>query len=82
MKKFRVTYEERDEEHYPVENGLNIELRSTGKILSRITTLDVCDAEVDEGFVTVWIDDDYHGADLILNANLVYKIERIEEEKK
>lgn len=80
--KFRITYEERDEEHRPVENGLNIELRSTGKILSRITTLDVYDAEVDKGFVCIWFDDDYHGADLMLNANLVYKIERIEEEKK
>lgn len=42
MKRFRITYEERDEERYPVKNELlNIELRSTGKILSRITTLDV-----------------------------------------
>lgn len=49
MKRFRITYEERDEERYPVKNELlNIELRSTGKILSRITTLDVYDAEVDE----------------------------------
>lgn len=80
MKRFRITYEERDEERYPVKNELlNIELRSTGKILSRITTLDVYDAEVDKGFVCIWFDDDYHGADLILNANLVYKIERIEE---
>lgn len=47
-----------------------------------IATLDVYDAEVDKGFVCIWFDDDYHGADLILNANLVYKIERIEEEKK
>lgn len=83
MRKFKITYEERDEERYPVENDLlRIELRSTGKILSRIITLDAYDAEVDKGFVCIWFDDDYHGADLILNANLVYKIERIEEEKK
>lgn len=81
--KFRITYEERDEEHRPVENGLNIELQGTGKILSWITTLDVCDAEVDEGFVTVWIDDSHKGTapDMAINANLVYKIERIEEEE-
>lgn len=81
MRKFKITYEERDEERYPVENDLlRIELRSTGKILSRITTLDAYDAEVDKGFVYIWFDDDYHGADLTLNANLVYKIERIKED--
>lgn len=82
MKRFRITYEERDEERYPVKNELlNIELRSTGKILSRITTLDVYDIEIDEGFVGVWIDDSHKGAapDMAINANLVYKIERIEE---
>lgn len=82
MKRFKITYEERDEERYPVKNELlNIELRSTGKILSRITTLDVYDAEIDEGFVDVWIDDSRKGAalDMAINANLVYKIERIEE---
>lgn len=81
--KFRITYEERDEERYPVKNELlNIELRSTGKILSRITTLDVYDIEVDEGFVAVWIDDSHKGAtpDMAINANLVYKIERINED--
>lgn len=81
MKRFRITYEERDEERYPVKNELlNVELRSTGKILSRITTLDAYDAEVDKGFVYVCFDDDCHGADLALNANLVYKIERINED--
>lgn len=81
MKRFRITYEERDEERYPVKNELlNVELRSTGKILSRITTLDAYDAEVDKGFVCIWLDDDYHGADLMLNADLVYKIERINED--
>lgn len=82
MKRFRITYEERDEERYPVKNELlNTELRSTGKILSRITTLDVYDAEVDEGFVAIWIDDSRKGAapDMAINASLVYKIERIEE---
>lgn len=82
MKRFRITYEERDEERYPVKNELlNTELRSTGKILSRITTLDVYDAEVDEGFVAIWIDDNRKGAapDMAINANLVYKIEQIEE---
>lgn len=82
MKRFRIVYEERDEERYPVKNELlNTELRSTGKILSRITTLDVYDAEVDEGFVAVWIDDSHKGAapDMAINANLVYKIEQIEE---
>ena len=82
MKRFRITYEERDEERYPVKNELlNIELRSTGKILSRITTLDVYDAEVDEGFVAIWIDDSHKCAapDMAINANLVYKIERINE---
>ena len=82
MKRFKITYEERDEERYPVKNELlNIELRSTGKILSRITTLDVYDAEIDEGFVDVWIYDSRKGAapDMAINANLVYKIERIEE---
>lgn len=80
MKRYRITYKELNEEHYPVENGLNIELRSTGKIVSRLTTLDAYDAEVDKGFVYIWFDDDYHGADLTLNANLVYKIERIKED--
>ena len=84
MKKFRITYEERDEERYPVENGLSIELRGAGKLLSWIATLDVYDIEVDEGFVGVWIDDSHKGTapDMAINANLVYKIERIEEEKK
>lgn len=82
MKKFRITYKEHDEERYPVENGLNIELRSTGKILSWLTTLDVYDIEVDEGFVGIWIDDSHKGAapDMAINANLVYKIERIKED--
>lgn len=82
--KFRITYEERDEEHRPVENGLNIELQGTGKILSWITTLDVYDIEIDEGFVGVWIDDSHKGAtpDMAINANLVYKIKRIKEEEK
>lgn len=82
MKRFRITYEERDEERYPVKNELlNIELRSTGKILSRITTLDVYDAEVDGGFVVIWIDDSRKGAapDMAINANSVYKIEQIKE---
>lgn len=68
MRKFRITYKECKQE---------------GKaIVGHIATLDVYDAEVDKGFVCIWLDDDYHGADLMLNANLVYKIERIEEEKK
>lgn len=35
----------------------------------------------DEGFVGVWIDDSRKGAapDMAINANLVYKIEQIEE---
>lgn len=82
--KFRITYEERDEEHRPVENGLNIELQGTGKILSWITTLDVYDIEVDEGFVCIWFDDSHKGSapDMAINASLVYKIERIEEDNK
>ena len=68
MKKFRITYKKLNEEYYPLE--------------SQLTTLDVYDAEVDKGFVCIWLDDDYHGVDLILNANLVYKIERIEEKEK
>lgn len=70
MKKFRITYKELNVEHYPLK--------------SRLTILDVYDIEVDEGFVGVWIDDSHKGAtpDMAINANLVYKIERIEEEKK
>ena len=68
MKRYRITYKKLNEEYYPLE--------------SQLTTLDVYDAEVDKGFVCIWFDDDYHGADLILNANLVYKIERIEEDNK
>lgn len=85
MRKFKITYEERGEERYPVENDLlRIELRSTGKILSRITTLDVYDIEIDEGFVAIWIDDSHKGSapDMAINASLVYKIERIEEDNK
>lgn len=68
MKKFRITYKELNEEHYPLE--------------SRLTTLDVYDMEVDEGFVGIWIDDSHKGAapDMDINANLVYKIERIKED--
>ena len=69
MKRYRITYKKLNEEYYPLE--------------SQLITLDVYDAEVDKGFVCIWFDDDYHddyhGADLILNANLVYKIERIKE---
>lgn len=70
MKKFRITYKELNEEHYPLE--------------SRLTILDVCDIEIDEGFVTVWIDGGHKGAapDMAINANLVYKIERIKGEEK
>lgn len=70
MRKFRITYKECKQE---------------GKaIVGHIATLDVYDAEVDKGFVGVWIDDSHKGAtpDMAINANLVYKIERIEEEKK
>ena len=70
MRKFRITYKECKQE---------------GKaIVGHIATLDVYDIEVDEGFVGVWIDDSHKGAapDMAINANLVYKIERIEEEKK
>ena len=70
MKKFRITYKELNEEHYPLE--------------SRLTILDVYDIEIDEGFVGIWIDGSHKGAtpDMAINANLVYKIERIEEETK
>lgn len=70
MKKFRITYKELNEEHYPLE--------------SRLTILDVCDIEIDEGFVAVWIDGGHKGAapDMVINANLVYKIERIKGEEK
>lgn len=67
MKRFRITYEERKQE---------------GKaIVGHIATLDVYDAEVDGGFVGIWIDDSCKGAapDMAINASLVYKIERIEE---
>lgn len=70
MRKFRITYKECKQE---------------GKaIVGHIATLDVYDVEVDEGFVAIWIDDSHKGAapDMAINANLVYKIERIEEEKK
>ena len=70
MRKFRITYKECKQE---------------GKaIVGHIATLDVYDIEVDEGFVGVWIDDSHKGAapDMAINANWVYKIERIEEEKK
>ena len=70
MKKFRITYKELNEEHYPLE--------------SRLTILDVYDAEIDGGFVGVWINDSRKGSapDMAINANLVYKIERIEEDNK
>lgn len=70
MKKFRITYKELNEEHYLLE--------------SRLTILDVCDIEIDEGFVAVWIDGGHKGAapDMAINANLVYKIERIKGEEK
>lgn len=70
MRKFRITYKELNEEHYPLE--------------SRLTILDVCDIEIDEGFVAVWIDGGHKGAapDMAINANLVYKIERIKGEEK
>lgn len=70
MRKFRITYKECKQE---------------GKaIVGHIATLDVYDVEVDEGFVAIWIDDSHKGAapDMAINANLVYKIERIEEGKK
>lgn len=68
MKKFRITYKELNEEHYPLE--------------SRLTILDVCDIEIDEGFVAVWIDGGHEcaAADMALNSDLVYKIERIKED--
>ena len=70
MKRYRITYKELNEEYYPLE--------------SRLTTLDVCDIEIDEGFVAVWIDGGHKGAapDMAINANLVYKIERIKGEEK
>lgn len=67
MKRFRITYEERKQE---------------GKtIVGHIATLDVYDAEVDGGFVAIWIDDSRKGATtgMAINANLVYKIEQIKE---
>lgn len=65
MKRYRITYKE---------------LKQEGKaIVGHIATLDVYDAEVDKGFIYIWFDNDYHGADLTLNANLVYKIEQINE---
>lgn len=70
MRKFRITYKECKQE---------------GKaIVGHIATLDVYDAEVDEGFVAIWIDDSHKGAapDMAINANLVYKIKRIKEEEK
>ena len=69
MRKFRITYKERKQE---------------GKaIVGHIATLDVFDIEIDEGFVAIWIDDSHKGTapDMAINANLVYKIERIEEEE-
>lgn len=68
MRKFRITYKECKQE---------------GKaIVGHIATLDVYDIEIDEGFVAIWIDDSHSCFSLmILNASLVYKIERIEEEK-
>lgn len=70
MKRYRITYKELNEEHYPLE--------------SRLTILDVYDIEIDEGFVAVWIDGGHKGAapDMAINANLVYKIERIKGEEK
>ncbi len=57
MKRYRITYKE---------------LKQEGKaIVGHIATLDAYDAEADKGFVYIWFDDDYHGADLALNANLV-----------
>lgn len=70
MRKFRITYKECKQE---------------GKaIVGHIATLDVYDAEVDEGFVAIWIDDSHKGdaPDMAINANLVYKIKRIKEEEK
>lgn len=70
MRKFRITYKECKQE---------------GKaIVGHIATLDVYDIKVDEGFVGVWIDDSHKGTapDMAINANLVYKIERIEEDNK
>lgn len=70
MRKFRITYKECKQE---------------GKaIVGHIATLDVYDVEVDEGFVAIWIDDSHKGSapDMAINASLVYKIERIEEEEK
>lgn len=58
--------------------------RITYKVGNLIETLDVCEVEVDEGFVTVWIDGSHKDAapDVAINANSVYKIERIKEEGK
>lgn len=67
MRKFRITYKECKQE---------------GKaIVGHIATLDVYDVEVDGGFVGIWIDDSRKGTapDMAINANLMYKIERIEE---
>lgn len=67
MRKFRITYKECKQE---------------GKaIVGHIATLDVYDVEIDESFVAIWIDDSRKGAapDMAINANLVYKIERIVE---
>lgn len=69
MRKFRITYKECKQE---------------GKaIVGHIVTLDVYDAEIDEGFVGIWIDDSRKGAapDMAINANSVYKIEQIKEEE-
>ena len=66
MKKYRITYKERKQD---------------GKaIVGHIATLDAYDCDVDEGFVYIWFDNDDHGADLALNANSVYKFEKLEEE--
>lgn len=58
--------------------------RITYKEHDGITTLDVYDIEIDEGFVAIWIDDSHKGSapDMAINASLVYKIERIEEDNK
>lgn len=68
MRKFRITYKECKQE---------------GKaIVGHIATLDVYDIEIDEGFVAIWIDDSHEcaAADMALNSDLVYKIERIKED--
>ncbi len=56
--------------------------RITYKEHDGITTLDVCDMEIDEGFVAIWIDGSHEcaAADMALNSDLVYKIERIKED--